>query len=141
MAGIGPKRGREADCTTPMRTIFLKRQSSSAIHRHAEQAAWFHVVSGEIVEERWTPDSEGGFVHEERRLRTGQSMAAPADTLHCITALEDAVFVNTCLCDCTRSPAAPTHEVDTVIMLSRSGVDRDWATLTALGEPAPGATR
>lgn len=111
------------------------------MHRHEEQAAWFHVVSGEILEERWTPDSEGGFLYEQRRLRAGQAMAAPASTLHRISALADAVFVSTCLCDCTRSPAAPTHEVDTVIMLSRTGVDREWATLTALGEPAPCATR
>ncbi len=124
-----------------MRTIFLPRGASSEIHRHEEHAAWFHVVSGEIIEERWTPDPEGGFIHEQRRLRSGQAMAAPADTLHRITAVDDAVFVNTCLCDCTRSPAAPTHEVDTVMMLSRTGIDRAWAASTALGEPAPSCTR
>jgi len=141
MASNGAKRGREADSTTPMRTIFLRGESASAIHRHDEQAAWFHVVSGVILEERWTPDAEGGFVHEMRRLHTGQSMAAPADTLHRITALEDAVFVNTCLCDCTRSTPAPTREIDTVIMLSRTGADREWATSTALGELAPSMHR
>ena len=44
--------GREADNTTPMRTIFLSKGSASAIHQHQEHAAWFHVVSGEIVEDR-----------------------------------------------------------------------------------------
>ena len=141
MRSIRAKRGREADCTTRVRTIFLRRESASTIHRHAEHVAWFHVVSGAIVEERWTPDPEGGFVYEVRRLRSGHSMAAPADTLHRITALEDSVFVNTCHCACTRSPAAPTHEVDTVIMLSRTGADREWATSTALGELAPSFAR
>jgi hypothetical protein len=137
MGSNGARRGREADSTTPMRTIFLGRQTSSAVHRHVEQAAWFHVVSGEIVEERWTPDPEGGFVYEQRRLRAGQVMAAPADTLHRIMALEDAVFVNSCHCDCTRSAAAPKREIDAVTTLCRTGVDHGWATTTALGAPAP----
>ena|SRR5687768_1418511 len=128
---------READCTTPMRTIFLGRGSASAVHQHDEHAAWFHIVSGEIVEERWTRDAEGGFIYERRRLRSGQSMAAPADTLHRISAPEDAVFVTTCLCDCTRARPAPAAEVDAMIRLTRTGPDRDWAASTSQGDPCP----
>lgn len=126
-----------SDNTTPMRTVFLASGRSSAIHRHAEDAAWFHVVSGEIVEERWTRDAEGGFVHERRKLRSGQSMAAPADTLHRIAAVGDAVFVTTCLCACTRARPAPAREIDAVVRLSRTGGDSEWASATSTGEPAP----
>lgn len=128
---------RDADSTAPVRTIFLRRGASSSVHRHGESAAWIHVVSGEIVEERWSPDPEGGFVHERRVLRRGQSMAAPADALHRVSALEDAAFVTTCACDCARAKAAPSSEIDAALLLSRSGDDREWASATAIGEPAP----
>lgn len=128
---------RDADSTAPVRTLFLARGAQSAVHRHAEHAAWIHVVTGEIVEERWTRDAEGGFVHERRVLRRGQSMAAPADALHRVTALEDAAFVTTCLCDCSRAKAAAASEIETVMLLARSEADHEWATATVIGEPAP----
>jgi quercetin dioxygenase-like cupin family protein len=135
--GTSAKRGRDADNTTPMRTTFLARGSASSIHQHQEHAAWFHIVSGEIVEDRWTPDAEGGFIHERRRLCAGQSMAAPANTLHRIRSLDDAVFVTTCLCDCLRSIPARACEIDAMLKLTRTGPDRAWACETAQGDPSP----
>jgi quercetin dioxygenase-like cupin family protein len=129
---------RGVDDTMPVRTVFLRRGTSSAIHRHGEAAAWIHVVSGVIVEERWTRDAEGGFVHEVRRLEKGQSMAAPADALHRVTALEDdAAFVSTCTCHCGRARSAPAPEIEAVTKLSRRGEDRAWAASTVIGEPCP----
>ena len=135
--GVRARSDREVDSTTPVRTIFMRRGTASTLHQHDEAAAWFHVVSGEIVEERWTRDAEGGFLYEHRRLRKGQSMAAPADTLHRIAATADATLVSTCVCDCTRARQAAAPEIDAVMRLSRSGVDREWATATAIGVPAP----
>jgi len=123
---------RDADRTTPVRTIFLRRGASSVVHRHEEPAAWIHVVAGEILEERWTRGADGTLVHERRRLRRGQSMAAPADALHRVSALEDAAFVSTCVCDCTRSRPAPGVEIDAV-GLARTA--EPWATVH--GAPAP----
>jgi quercetin dioxygenase-like cupin family protein len=128
---------RDSDSTAPVRTIFLRGGAASRIHRHDEAAAWIHVVSGSIVEERWRRDPEGGFVHERRVLRKGQSMAAPADALHRVSALEDAAFVTTCACDCARAKGASPSEIDTVIRLSRTGDDHMWATSTVLGADAP----
>lgn len=129
--------GRDADATTPVRTVFLKGGAVTTLHRHEEPAAWIHVVAGEIVDERWSRDAEGGFVLERRVLRRGQSMAAPADTLHRIRARADAAFVTTSACDCARAHEADRHEVDTVLRLARNGVDREWASATAVGEPVP----
>jgi hypothetical protein len=120
-----------------MRTTFLRRGDASPVHRHEEHATWVHVISGTIVDERWTRDTEGGFVHERRVLEHGQSMAAPGDTLHRIRALGDATFVTSCLCGCVQAEAADPHEVEIVRRLSRSSVDREWACTTALGEPTP----
>lgn len=139
--GSRTREGREVDSTTPVRTIFLRRGTASTLHQHDEPAAWFHVVAGEIVEERWTRDAEGGFLYEHRRLRKGQSMAAPADTLHRIAATDDATIISTCMCDCTRARQAAAPEIDAVMRLSRAGVDRDWAVATAIGVPAPAPER
>jgi hypothetical protein len=127
---------RRADDTSPVRTIFLGAGRTSEIHRHEEPAAWVHVVMGEIIEERWTRDPEGGFVHEQRRLKKGQCMAAPADVLHRITAVDDAAFVSSYLCDCGRACSAEASEIDTVMRLSRSETDREWATATVPGTVA-----
>ncbi len=129
--------GRDADATTPVRTVFLKGGATTTLHRHDEATAWIHVVSGEIVDERFRRDAEGGFVLERRVLRRGQSMAAPADTLHRVRALSDAAFVTTSACDCARAREASPHEVDTVRRLARTGADHEWATATAVGEPVP----
>ncbi|UJR82187.1 Hypothetical protein I5071_42520 [Sandaracinus amylolyticus] len=134
---MGARASRDADATTPFRTTFLRRGQSSAVHRHDETAAWIHVVAGEVVEERWTRDAEGGFVHERRTLRCGQSMAAPADALHRVTAVDDAAFVTTCACDCARARAVPARELDAVTRLARCGEDREWATATAIGVASP----
>jgi quercetin dioxygenase-like cupin family protein len=128
---------REEDETRPVRTLILRRGASSALHRHDEDAAWFHVVEGEIVEERWTRDPEGGYLQEQRRLRVGQSMAAPADALHRIEACEDAVVISTCASDCACCTPASAPEIDAVLRLARAEVDRDWATTTALGPMSP----
>jgi hypothetical protein len=137
MATVEPRSKRDADSTTPVRTTFLRRGDASPVHRHAEHATWVHVVSGTIVDERWTRDAEGGFVHERRVLEHGQSMAAPGDSLHRVHALGDAAFVTTCACGCVQADAIHPRELAVVRRLSRSGVDREWATATALGEPTP----
>ena len=120
-----------------MRTVFLRAGRSIQIHRHDDEAAWLHVVAGEIVDERWTRDREGGFVHERRHLRHGQSMAAPGGVAHSVQAVDDAAFVTTSHCDCRSAEPVPPHDVDAMLRLSRSGEDRDWAETTALGEPSP----
>lgn len=134
---VARRRRRDEDATTKVRTVFLKDGATTTLHRHDEAAAWIHVVSGEIVDERFRRDAEGGYVHERRVLRVGQSMAAPADTLHRVSASADAVFVTTSACDCARAKEARDHEVDVVRRLARTGADREWATATAVGEPVP----
>lgn len=129
--------GRDADATRPVRTVFLRAGDSTTLHRHEEAAAWIHVVSGDIVEERFSRDPEGGFVEERRVLRRGQSMAAPADMLHRVSALADAAFVTTSACDCGCAREAPRQEIEAVLRLARTGADRDWATTTAVGDPSP----
>lgn len=133
--------GRDADATRPVRTVFLKGGDTTTLHRHDEPAAWIHVVCGEIAEERWSPDAEGGFVHERRVLRRGQSMAAPGDALHRVSAVEDAAFVTTSACDCGCANEASHHEIDAVLRLARTGADVEWATTTAVGEPVPSPSR
>lgn len=132
---------RDADATVPVRTVFLRGGASTTLHRHGEPAAWMHVVSGEIAEERWSPDSEGGFVYERRVLRCGQSMAAPADALHRVSALVDAAFVTTSACDCGCADEADPKDVEAVMRLARTGADREWAHRTAVGAPAPQLAR
>lgn len=132
---------RDADATTPVRTVFLAAGTTSSMHLHDEGAAWLHVVSGAIVDERWTRDAEGGFVHEHRRLSAGQSMAAPGGALHRVRAQDDAAFVTTCACDCSRARPVAARDADAVVRLSRTGVDAEWAQATALGAPSPVASR
>ena len=131
---------RDADATTPVRTVFLPAGSSSSMHLHEDDAAWLHVVSGAIVDERWTRDAEGGFVHEQRRLAGGQSMAAPGGAVHRVRAIDDTAFVTTCACDCNRARPVAARDVNALLRLSRTGVDREWAQATALGEPSPDVT-
>ena len=133
--------GRDADSTRPVRTVFLRGGAVTALHRHKEEAAWVHVVAGEILEERWSRDPEGGFVHEQRVLRHGQSMAAPADALHRVSAREDAAFVISGTCDCGCAKEAAAHEVEAVQRLARTGDDREWATTTAVGGPGADSPR
>jgi len=120
-----------------VRTVFLKRGESSAVHRHDEAAAWTHVVSGVLLEERWTRDAEGGFVHERHSRRRGQLIAAPGDALLRVTAIDDdAVFVTTSSCDCAHAEAAPRAEIAAVSRLSRADADRAWASATVVGAPS-----
>jgi quercetin dioxygenase-like cupin family protein len=128
---------RDADATAQVRTTFLKNGDESSVHEHREHSAWMHVVSGEIVEERWTRDVDGGFVHERRALRGGQSMAAPGGVLHRVHALEDAVFVTTCACGCMQADAADDEVIDAARAGAHASLHHAWATQTALGEPAP----
>jgi quercetin dioxygenase-like cupin family protein len=137
MADTSGRTGRDADATTPVRTVFLSSAERTPLHRHAEEAAWIHVLSGAIVEERWRADDEGGFVQEQRVLRAGQSMAAPVDGLHRVIALSEAAFVITSACDCLRARQAEPREVAVMQRLARSGPDLEWAATTAVGEPVP----
>lgn len=125
---------RDTDATVPVRTTFLRRGDASVVHEHDENVAWMHVVTGEIVEERWTRDTDGGFLHERRVLRGGQSMAAPGDVLHRVRALGDAAFVTTCACGCMSADAADPRAV---VAMQRLGKADHHGTTTALGEPTP----
>jgi hypothetical protein len=128
---------RDADATAPVRTTFVRRGDASPVHQHEEPVAWMHVISGEVMEERWTRDESGGFVHERRALRGGQSMAAPGAVLHRVRALGDAVFVTTCACGCMQASAADVTEIHAAQRRARSGVHHVWATQTVTGEPSP----
>jgi len=128
---------RDTDATIPVHTTFLREGDASAVHEHGEHSVWMHVVAGEIVEERWTRDRDGGFEHERRVLRGGQSMAAPGDVLHRVRAIGDAAFVTTCACGCMHARAAHPRDVVTVQRLAHASADAAWATTTALGDPAP----
>lgn len=133
--------GRDADVTTPVRTVFLEKGACTPLHRHQEHAAWIHVIAGEVVEERWRADDEGGFVRERRLLKTGQSMAAPGDALHRVSALSDAAYVITSSCDCLRAPEADPREVVVLHRLARTGSDLEWAATTAVGAPVSALDR
>lgn len=126
---------RDDEATVPVRTTFLRRGQASPVHRHDEPAAWMHVIAGDVVEERWTHDPAGGFVHERRALRGGQAMAAPGDVLHRVRALGDAVLVTTCACGCLSADAVDRHALHVAQRAARA--DRAFATATAVGEPSP----
>ncbi len=125
---------RDADATVPVCRTFLREGDASVVHEHDEHSSWMHVVTGEIVEERWTRQDDGGFVHERRVLRGGQSMAAPGAALHRVRALGDAAFVTTCACGCTSARAAHPREVVAMQRLSRT--DDQTGTTTSQGELA-----
>jgi hypothetical protein len=101
----GERSGRDADATVPVRTTFLKSGEASSVHAHGPTTLWTHVVSGELVEDRWSRRPGAGFVHERRALRAGQAMAAPGEALHCVRARLDTVFVSTCACGCLAAEA------------------------------------
>jgi quercetin dioxygenase-like cupin family protein len=128
---------RDADATAPVRTTFLAHGDESPVHAHTESGAWMHVLSGEVVEERWTRDEDGSFLHEQRALRGGQSMAAPGGVLHRVRAVGETVFVTTCACGCLQADAADAAEIHEAERRSRSGVHHVWATQTVPGEPSP----
>jgi hypothetical protein len=73
---------------------WMRRGSHSAIVSHGESDAWLHVVSGAIVEERWTSGDEG-WHFEVRHLRTGDSSHLPKGALHRLAAGTDASVVTT----------------------------------------------
>lgn len=127
-----PSAKRDTDATQPVRTTFLRPGDASVVHQHREHGAWMHVIDGEMVEERWTSDADGGFVHERRVLRAGQAMAAPGGVLHRVRALGETAFVTTCACGCMHADAADPREVVAMQRLARARV-----TTTATGEPAP----
>ena len=95
-----PKRGREADATRPVKTVFLKRGVATPVHHHRDVTSWTHVVAGELLDERWRRDQHGQVVHEKRVLRKDQALAAPGETLHRVRALTDTAFVTSCAEDC-----------------------------------------
>lgn len=73
---------------------WLRRGSHSEIVSHGASDAWLHVVSGAIVEERWTAGDEG-WHFEVRHLRTGDSSHLPKGALHRLAASTDASIVTT----------------------------------------------
>jgi len=129
------KNGREADATRRVRTVFLKRGSSTTLHHHAESSAWMHVVSGAMVDERWHRTDTGKLVHERRVLRGNQALAAPVASLHRVHALQETAFVTTCADGCCGARGANRSEALAVRSATRR-VDRS-AFITAVGERSP----
>ncbi|MFO0683120.1 MAG: hypothetical protein U0234_13775 [Sandaracinus sp.] len=82
---------------------WLRRGTSSDIVSHGETDAWLHVVSGALVEERWTAGDEG-WSFEVRHLRTGDSSHLPKGALHRLAAGTDASIVM------TYSPGPPVEK-------------------------------
>ncbi len=85
---------------------WLRRGSHSEIVSHGESDAWLHVVSGALVEERWTSGDEG-WHFEVRHLRTGDSSHLPKGALHRLAAGTDASVVT------TYSPGPPVEHAVT----------------------------
>lgn len=135
MTEISTRSKRDADATAQVRTTFLPGGSESAVHAHDEHTTWMHVVSGEVVEDRWTRHGADDFVHERRSLRGGQSMAAPGRVLHRVRALGDAVFITTCACGCAEAESADVAEIHAAQRRPRSGIHHAWSTQTIPGEP------
>lgn len=128
--------GREAEATRPVRTVFLKRGATTALHHHTDPSAWTRVVAGQMVDERWHRADDGRLVHETRVLRADQALAAPADSLHRVRALEDTAFVTTCADGCGCAQAAGDGETHAVRWASARG--HRSAAITAVGVPAEG---
>lgn len=91
---------------------WLRRGSHSEIVSHGASDAWLHVVSGAIVEERWTAGDEG-WHFEARHHRTGDSSVLPQGALHRLAASADASIVT------TYSPGPPVERAVTHGVLLR----------------------
>ncbi len=91
---------------------WLRRGSHGEIVSHGESDAWLHVVSGALVEERWTA-GDHGWAFEVRHLRTGDSSHLPKGALHRLAAGTDASIVT------TYSPGPPTETAVTNATLLR----------------------
>jgi len=128
------KRGREADATRPVRTVFLERGAATDLHHHSEPTAWLHVVSGAMVDERWSRDADGRLVHERRVLRRDQALAARADSLHRVRALEDTAFVTTCADGCGCARIADDLEAREALFAESRG--DETARVTSVGGPS-----
>lgn len=125
------RRRREAEATRPVKTVFLPRGAKTTLHHHRDESSWTHVVSGDMVDERWRCDANGELVRERRVLRADQALAAPGDALHRVEALTDLAFVTTCQDGCTCALAADEElEVELAAQADRSSL------ITAVGSPA-----
>lgn len=105
------------------------------MHQHGQGSQWTHVISGELVEDRWRPCAGGGFVHERRALHSGQAIAAPGDAFHCVRARRDTVFVTTCPCGCLGAKAIEPDRLAEI--RRRAPMELEVASATVVGEPAP----
>lgn len=85
---------------------WLRRGSRTEIMSHGESDAWLHVVSGALVEERWTV-GELGWDFEVRHLRTGDSSHLPKGALRRLAASSDASVMT------TYSPGPPVEKAIT----------------------------
>lgn len=126
--------GREAEATRPVRTVFLKRGATTALHHHEGPSAWTQVVAGQMVDERWHRGADGQLVHEARVLRADQVLAAPGDSLHRVRALEDTAFVTSCDEGCGCARVAEAGVAGAVRWASARG--HRGAAITAVGAPA-----
>lgn len=91
---------------------WLRAGARSEIVSHGSTDAWLHVVSGALVEERWTAGDEG-WHFEVRHLRTGDSSHLPKGALHRLAASADASIVT------TYSPGPPAERAVTNTVLLR----------------------
>jgi len=91
---------------------WLRAGAHGEIVSHGESDAWLHVVSGAIVEERWTA-GDSGWDFEVRHLRTGDSSHLPKGALHRLAASTVASIVT------TYSPGPPIERAVTHGVLLR----------------------
>src|SRR4051812_6563960 len=65
----------------------------SSLHGHGDSAALYRVVSGSVVEERFTPDGDG-FRCETLTLHAGDTTYLPPGCYHRVRAVEEAVTLH-----------------------------------------------
>lgn len=75
--------------------VWWPRMTASALHGHGASATWLHVVTGELVEERWTLGRDGEWRYEVVRVRAGESSLLPSGSYHRVRARTDSSVIST----------------------------------------------
>jgi quercetin dioxygenase-like cupin family protein len=112
--------------------------AGAAIEAHTHDVdTTLHVLSGEIVEERWLQSDDDGWRYDPRRLRAGERSTLAAGEVHRIGVRRSAsVLVSSSrACEaCVR----PQPRLDALVRLSRT--ESAWSgppVTTCVGWPAP----
>jgi len=102
-------------------SAFWPRGTATPVHEH-EGDAWLHVLSGEVIEERWTRAEDGGWVYASLRLRAGDQSSLPPGAVHRLAARRDSSVIIAARRPCTDATAHLDPELHAVIRLSRTDV-------------------